>query len=118
MTLVKQAVREIYGAEWNIKITPEARDNFARYIQVLRQIPGVKPVVQNQGGRYFIWLYRQNVVFATISFFPDWRIREIAPDPQIFAGQQVASLQPGVTVLTPDQLRDYVLGLLTAMGAS
>jgi len=116
MTLVKQAVREVYGAEWNIKITPEARDNFTRYVQVLRQISGIKPVVQHQGGRYFIWLYYRNAVIATIQFFPDWRIREITPDPQVFAGKQVAPVQPGVTILTPDQLRNYVLGLLNAMG--
>jgi hypothetical protein len=118
MTLVQAVVREVYGAqEWRIQITPEAQRNFTRYVQMLRQIPGVKPVVQNQGGRYYIWLYRQNAVFATISFYPDWRIREVMPDPQIFAGKQVTPLQTGLVVLTPDQLRDYVTGLLNALGS-
>jgi hypothetical protein len=110
MDNIAAIVHAVYAArEWEIQITPEARQQFDRYVVVLRAIPGLRIMTDKQGGRFNLKLMVSNQVIARIWFFPDWRIREIVPE-GAYADKPryTASAMP----MMPDELRNYVAGLM------
>lgn len=108
-------VHSVYGAgerQWKIQITPEARQRFDQYVAVLRAIPSLRIMTDKQGGRFNLKLMVNNQIIARIWFFPDWRIREIIPEPAY--AEKVQPYQATAMPMQPEELRGYVTRLLGA----